>query len=298
MDAVTGAFGYTGRHIAQELLARGRQVRTLTNRPEVSPHIEVLPLTFSDFDRLVESLRGVEVLYNTYWIRFAYGRVTFEGAVANSRSLFEAAKLAGVRRVIHVSITNPDPTSTLPYFRGKGLVEGALRDAGLSHGILRPALAFGGEDILLNNIAWFLRRSPVFPVPGSGTYRVQPVEVDDVARIAVDLGGRDEDVTMDAVGPEVYTYRDLVDEVRRAVGSRAALVPTPPGWVRLGAGLAGLVVGDVVLTADEIKGLSAGLLVSAGQPTGTSSFKGWLAEHGQELGRTYASELGRHYRGR
>jgi NADH dehydrogenase len=298
VDAVTGAFGYTGRHIARELLARGRQVRTLTNRPKVSPHIEVLPLTFGDFDRLVESLRGAEVLYNTYWIRFAYGRVTFEGATANSRSLFEAAKVAGVRRIVHLSVTNPDPTSSLPYFRGKGLVEGALRDSGLSHAIVRPSLVFGGEDLLLNNIAWFLRRSPVFPLPGSGTYRVQPVDVDDVARIAVDLGSRDQDVTMDAVGPEVYTYRDLVDEVRRAVGSRAALVPTPPGWVRLGAGLAGLVVGDVVLTGDEIRGLSAGLLVSSGQPTGTSSFKGWLAAHGRELGKTYASELGRHYRGR
>lgn len=298
LDAVTGAFGYTGRSIARQLLAQGRQVRTLTSRPGVSPGIEVAPLTFNDFERLSESLRGIEVFYNTYWVRFARGPVTFERAVANSRSLFDAARRAGVRRVVHVSHIHANSTSTLPYFRGKGLVEEALRDSGVSYAIVRPGLIFGHDDILLNNIAWFLRRFPVFLIPGSGQYQVQPVHVEDVAQMAVAFGGKEDNVVMDAVGPEVYPYQEMVDIVRRTIGSRAALVHLPAGWVRLAAWAAGALVNDVVLTPDELRGLSAGLLVSSGPPTARSSFRAWLAEHGKSLGTVYASELERHYRGR
>ena len=300
MDAVTGAFGYTGRYIARRLLAAGRDVRTLTGRPveaDVFPGpVEVRPLPFENLDLLTEALRDVDVLYNTYWVRFARGPITFERAVENSRRLFHAARLAGVRRVIHISITNPDPTSILPYFWGKGLVEQALRDSGLSHAILRPTVIFGREDILLNNIAWFLRRFPVFPIPGSGRYPVQPVYVDDLAALAVAQGMGDSDVLMDAVGPETFSYEEMVAAIRGAVGSRARLVHTPPGWVRLAARAAGVVLGDVVLTPDEVRGLSAGLLVSDGPPTAATSFREWLRKEGSGLGTVYASELTRHYR--
>ena len=186
LDVVTGAFGFTGRHIAQRLLESGRSVRTLTGRPHLKGtaadpfrgQVEAVPF---NFDRrapaLVDALDGVDTLYNTYWVRFASGEVTFDKAVQNSQALVQAARAAGVRRLVHVSITNPATESPLPYFRGKGLVEQAIRESGLSYAIVRPALLFGDGDILLNNIAWALRRFPVFPEAGDGQYQAQPVFV-------------------------------------------------------------------------------------------------------------------------
>lgn len=254
------------------------------------------PLAFDRPAELARSLEGVGTLYNTYWVRFEYGPVTFEQAVRNTLALFDAARQAGVRRIVHLSITGADPASALPYFRGKGRLEAALRASGLSHAILRPTVIFGPGDILINNIAWLLRRFPVFAVPGDGRYPVQPVYVDDVAAIAVRAAGEREDLTLDAVGPETYAYVDLVRLVARALGRPRPIVHLPPALVRVAAGALGLLVRDVVLTGDEIAGLMAGLLVSAGPPTGPTRLSQWLAEHAATLGVRWASELERHYR--
>ncbi len=304
LHVVTGAFSYTGRYLTRELLARGIRVRTLTNHPH-RPHpfgsrVEAAPLDFADPAGLASSLQGAGVLYNTYWVRFAHGKTTFEGAVENTKTLVRAAREAGVRRLVHVSIANPDPESDLPYYRGKGQLEAFIRQSGLSHAIVRPAVLFGGEtaaeDVLLNNIAWLLRRLPVFAVPGDGRYGIQPIAVEDMARLMAGAGERTEDETFDAVGPEVYTFRELVDRLRAAVGSRAAILHLPPGVaLGLARGL-GMLVGDVMLTRDEVRGLMANLLVSAGPPTGTTRLSDWLAAHADLIGARYASEVGRHFR--
>ncbi|WP_242354834.1 MULTISPECIES: SDR family oxidoreductase [Anaeromyxobacter] len=299
VHAITGAFGYSGREIARLLLARGERVRTLTGHPDrpdpFGGRVEVEPFRFDDPSRMREALAGVRVLYNTYWVRFDHGASTFARAVENSRALFRAAAEAGVERVVHVSITNPASGSPLPYFRGKAEVERALRESGLSHAILRPAVFFGGRDVLINNIAWLLRRLPVFGV-ARGAYGIQPVHVEDVARLAVEQGERGGDVVLDAVGPEVFAFDELVRLVRAAVRSRAAIVPVPR-WLLLGAARAlRAPLGDVVLTKDEVEGLTANLLVSGGPPTAVTSFTEWLAAHADGLGIEWASELGRHYR--
>src|SRR5687767_10955832 len=192
VHVVTGAFGYSGRYITARLLAEGRTVRTLTNSPNrpntFGSRVEVRPLSFDDPGKLTESLRGADVLYNTYWVRFNQPGFTHAEAVTNTRRLFDAAKRAGVRRVVHVSITNPSEDSPLEYFRGKAELERSLVESALSNAILRPAVLFGGEDILINNIAWALRRFPVFAVFGSGDYKLQPIHVDDFAAIAVEQG--------------------------------------------------------------------------------------------------------------
>jgi uncharacterized protein YbjT (DUF2867 family) len=299
IHAVTGAFGYSGQAIARRLLERGARVRTLTGHPDrpdpFQGRVEVVPFAFDQPEPLRAALAGVEVLYNTYWVRFDHGASTFARAVEHSRRLFRAAAEAGVERIVHVSITNPSLDSPLPYFRGKAEVEGALRESGISHAILRPAVFFGGRDVLINNIAWLLRRLPVFGV-APGRYGIQPIHVDDLARLAVEQGEGRADATLDAVGPETFRFDDLVRLVRRAVGSRA-LVTRVPRWLLLLAGrLTGAVVGDVVLTPDEVVGLSANLLVSGQPPTGTTRFTEWLAGHAGELGVEWAGELGRHYR--
>lgn len=295
--AVTGAFGYTGARIARRLMEAGHPVRTLTNSPQrdhpFGDAIEVFPLAFGDHEQLVESLRGCEVLYNTYWVRFNHRLFTHAEAVTNTRSLFAAAKEAGVERVVHVSITNPSESSPFEYFRGKAQLERALIESGLSHAILRPAVLFGGADILVNNIAWVLRRLPVFGVFGDGQYRLQPVHVDDFADLAVRYAGRRDDVVIDGIGPETFTYRQLVETIGRIIGVKRRVLSVAPG-VGLGiAGVLGRLSGDVMLTRAEIGALMAGLLCTDSPPAGLTRLTDWALAHRDDLGRRYASELAR-----
>jgi NADH dehydrogenase len=297
---VTGAFGFSGRRIAEKLLLRGEMVRTLTNHPQAeSPlfgRVQVCPLDFTDSLQLTESMRGASVLYNTYWIRFAYGGLSHERAVENTKTLIRAAEAAGVKRIVHVSISNPSIDSRLPYFRGKAEVEQAIQSSSMSYAILRPAVLFGEGDILINNIAFMLRRFPLFAIPGSGEYHVQPIFVDDLAELAVDGGQRLDSYTVDAVGPESYTYGDLVKLIRSAAGSKSLMVHLPPAVVRLASGVLGAILKDVVLTEDEIKGLMDDLLVSDAPPSGRTSLEVWIKSHSEMIGKSYASELARHYR--
>lgn len=299
LDVVTGAFSYTGRHIAEALLARGRRVRTLTRRPDPShplaARVDAAPFVFDD--SLAESLRGADTLYNTYWVRFERGATTFERAVQNTATLFAAAKRAGVGRVVHISVANPDPSSPFPYFRGKARTEEALRESSLSYAIVRPTLVYGPEDILVNNIAWGLRHVPLFLLAGDGRYEVQPVSVRDTARICVEAGAGEDAVVLDAAGPERWSFEDFVRLIARAVGGRAWITHAPP-TIALGVGrIAGLALRDVVLTRDELDALTAGLLVSHEPPLGRDRFDTWVTENARLLGRRYTSELARNFRG-
>jgi uncharacterized protein YbjT (DUF2867 family) len=299
LDVVTGAFSYTGRHIAEVLLERGHEVRTLSRRPAPEGHplasrVETAPFVFDG--SLVASLAGADTLYNTYWVRFERGETTFARAVANTRALFAAAARAGVRRVVHVSVANADAATRFAYFRGKAETEEALRDSGLSYGVVRPTVVFGQEDILLGNIAWALRRLPIFLIPGDGRYEVQPVSVRDTARICVEAGAEDEDVVLDAAGPERLRYDALVRLIARATGARVRVVHAPPPAALAVARVAGRLLRDVVVTRDELDALRAGLLVSHEPPRGTDRLGPWLDEHGAALGREYSSELARNFR--
>src|SRR5207248_4784552 len=222
--------------------------------------------------------------------------ITFERAVENTRTLIRAAEEAGIRRIVHISITHAAEESPLGYFRGKGQIEAAIRAARLSHAILRPTVIFGPEDILINNIAWMLRRFPLFPIPGSGEYRLQPVFVEDVAELAVAAGEREKNEVFDAVGPDIYTFNELVEEIRDVVGSRARILHLPPALALSLSRAVGWVMGDVVLTGDELRGLMANLLVSGAPPTGRTRLSEWLRANVDRVGRRYASELARHYR--
>ena len=247
-DVVTGAFSYTGRFIAERLLAEGRDVRALSRSPRGAgdPDVPRSPLQFEDATALAESLRGVETLYNTYWIRFPHAGMTFEHAVENTRTLFRAAVSAGVERIVHVSASNPSLESRYPYFRGKAAVERDLEALGVPHAIVRPTLVFGPGDILVNNIAWILRRSPVFLVPRGGGYLVQPVAVQDVARICVEAAAVAGSPGVDAAGPDTLTFAELIQAVRDAVGSRARIVRTSPAPALGLTWLAGLLLRDIV----------------------------------------------------
>jgi NADH dehydrogenase len=297
LHVVTGAFGYSGKYIAARLLAAGHRVRTLTNtNPETDPHqglVEVRPLNFADYSGLVEALKGAAVFYNTYWVRFNYGDFSYAGALENSRMLFAAVREAGVGRIVHISITNPSEDSPFEYFRDKAILEKLIIESGLSHAILRPAVLFGAEGILVNNIAWMLRRFPIFGVFGDGRYRLQPIHVDDLACLAVEQGQRRENRIINAIGPETFTFRDLVRMIGEAIGKKRRLVSISPGMAFSVVRKVGQMTGDILLTRDEIEGLMANLLYVEAEPAGTTSLSQWVEENKETLGREYASELAR-----
>jgi nucleoside-diphosphate-sugar epimerase len=298
LDVVTGAFSYSGRAIADALQASGRTVRTLTGHPDRAPAgspIEARPLDFDNRAELARSLEGATTLFNTYWVRFARDRTDHERAVANSRTLFQAAREAGVPRIVHVSITHPSEASPYPYFRGKAYVERAIIESGLSYAILRPAILFGGDGVLLNNIAWLLRRLPVFAVGGRGDYRIRGIHIDDLARLCVVQGRTSDDCVIDAVGPESPTFLQLVTSIRAAVGSRSRIVRVPSPVLPPMAWLLGILLHDVLLTREEFEAMAAGLATTSGPATGTVALSDWLTEHGPELGLRYANELDRHF---
>src|SRR5262245_6832729 len=270
--AVTGAFGFTGRALTERLLAAGNEVVTLTRRTgagdPLAPRLTIRPIGTATTDELATSLEGVETLFNTFWLRFPRAGATFEGAVARSAELVAAARRVGVRRIVHVSVVNAAPDAETPYVRAKAALEAVVRASGLEWAIVRPTLTYGPNDILINNLAWALRRLPVYGLPGLGRYTVQPVHVDDVARICFEAAAGPTGVVLDAAGPETLPYRELVDRVRSAVDSRAIVVPMPRSVVLAAAMLLGLIVRDVVLTRDEIRELTSSLLTSHEPPRG------------------------------
>jgi uncharacterized protein YbjT (DUF2867 family) len=300
-DLVTGAFSYSGSRIAELLIESGREVRTLTHHPDrehpLRGRVQAFPYRFDDPLALTRSLEGIATLYNTYWVRFERGGTTFADAVANSKALFEAARRARVARIVHLSISNPSDDLPLPYFRGKALVEQALTAADVPYAIVRPTWIFGGgKEILANNIAWILRRMPVFVMPGDGRYLVQPIHIDDLANICMEAAHGPSGAIMDAAGPDTLSFDQLVRAIRHAVGRRTPILHAPPAAMAALARALGFVVRDVVLTADEIRGLISGLLVSHQPALGEISLIEWLSENGPELGRAYGNELEHHFR--
>ena len=300
LNVVTGATGYTGKYIARRLLKMGKRVRSLTGHLHrenpFGTQIELFPYSFDNPRALAESLRGATTLYNTYWVRFSHGRTTFDSAIQNTKILLEAAQTAGLQRIVHISIANPDKHSSLPYYKGKALLEEAVIKSGLRYVIIRPTVIFGPEDILINNIAWFLRTFPLFAIAGSGDYRIQPIFVEDVVELAVTAAERDENMIMDAVGPETFTFNELVQLIAKAIHSKARMIHVTPRLALLLSRLVGYMVKDVTLTQEEVEGLLANLLVSSHPPTGKTSFSEWLRCNATMLGRCYHSELERHYK--
>lgn len=296
---VTGAFGYTGKYITRRLLDAGWRVRTLTNSLQrenpFGPQVQAHPFNFDRPEQLVESLRGASTLYNTYWVRFNLDQpgFTHAAAVKNSLVLFEAAKQAGVKRIVHTSIANPSEDSPLEYYRGKARLERGLKESGISYAILRPTVIFGPEDILINNIAWILRHLPIFGVFGDGQYHVRPIFVEDYAKLALEQGQKNENVVLDAVCPENFTYRELVGTIGQLIGARRPVISVPP-FIGFWAGrLISGVMGDVTITWEEVRGLLMNLLDSRAPATGETRLTDWVSANASTLGVKYANEVAR-----
>jgi len=296
--AVTGAYGYSGQYMAKRLLDQGHDVLTLTNSTRRSnpfgDKVKAEPFNFSNPVALEKTLRGVDVLINNYWVRFNMQPLfTHAGAVLHAKALFDAAKRAGVARIVQISITNPDRSSDLPYFSGKAEMEDHLRSIGLSYCILRPTVLFGKGDILINNIAWSLRYLPIFGIFGDGRYRLQPIYVDDLAEAAVLKAQELTNATIDAIGPETFRYRDMIEMIAAEIGVRPRIISLPPGLAYQMTRVIGWFVDDVVITREESRGLMEERLYVKSSPLGTTKLSDWVHANHQRLGLNYTSEMAR-----
>ena len=299
MDVVTGSFGYIGKYITRELLDRDYEVRTITTHPEkpnpFGDQVKAFPYNFENPAALTHSLAGCETLFNTYWVRFNYRDWSFDQALKNTKTLFSCAKNAGVEKIVQISVTNPSEDDPLPYYRGKAYQEKTLKDTGVEYVIVRPTLVFGQEDILVNNIAWTIRKFPIVPIFGSGGYKVQPVFVEDLATIAVDASRTSGSQTIDAIGPETFTYQAFLRLIAKELNRKITFFHTPPSIGILLGKIIGLFVKDVVLTKDELRGLMANKLTSNQEPNGKTLFTDWLRDNKRSIGIEYTSELNRHF---
>ena len=297
LHAITGAFGFSGRYIARNLLDRGRNVITLTNSLHCpnpfGESVKAYPFNFDNPEKLTESLSGVSVLYNTYWVRFNYKTFGYSTAIQNTFALFEAAKKAGVKRIVHTSITNPSESSPYEYFRDKAIIEKNLIESGIPYAILRPAVLFGKEGILINNIAWALRKFPFFSIFGEGNYRLQPIYVNDFATLAVEQGEKSENTIINAIGPETFSYRELVTEIGDIINKKRPFVSVSPFIGYCLALIIGKFVHDIMITKDEIEGLMDDLLYVDAPPAGNTKLTEWARENASILGKQYESELAR-----
>ena len=298
---ITGASGFIGGAITARLVDRA-DIRNLTSHParnRFGARLRSFAYDFDDPSRMAPAFRGVDVFVNSYYVRFNYGGLTFDDAVVRSRVLIAQAREAGVRRIVHVSVSNARETSDLPYYSNKARIERLVADSGIDSTILRPALVVGRGDILINNIAYFLRRVPVFTMFGDGSYRVQPITIDAFADVALEaIDGAHRNRAIAVAGPADWTFLDMVRAVKRAVGSRALIVRAPAWTALAGLSVAGLLLRDVVLTADEVKGLTREYLYSSDPVRRGVDFAEWLAAPGvaAALGARYESELARHFR--
>ncbi|MCD4795412.1 MAG: NmrA family NAD(P)-binding protein [Bacteroidales bacterium] len=295
--AITGAFGYSGKYITQKLFEKGYQVKTLTNSPHkknsFEKKIEVVPLSFENRDLLTDNLSDINVLINTYWVRFNHRNFNHNQAVDNTKILFDAAKEAGVKKIIHVSITNPDEHSELEYFKGKGILENYLKEIIPAYAIIRPAVLFGKEDILINNIAWMIRHLPITGVFGKGDYKLQPIHVEDFADIIIKEIENPDNKIINAIGPETFTYKELVSAIMKNIGIRKRIINTSPQIAYYVGKIISFLKKDVTITKEEIKGLMQNLLYVNEEPTGKIKLSEWVKENKNTLGKKYANELSR-----
>lgn len=299
--AITGAWSYSGRFVARRLLEQGFEVLSLTNRaiPRPDPFegaVRRVPLDFST-GAIEAALEGVDALASAYWSRHNRPPVGHRGAwvshaVAVERSirLVDAACRAGVSRLVWTSIASPGLDPDLSYYEGKAEVEEAVRRSGLPYAILRPACFFGPGGILVENIAWAVRRLPVFPIPGGRPYHIRPIHVEDYARLVAEAVRSPESTTRDVCGPDRPEFGELIRHMRRLLGTKTRIVRLPIGVCGVLYAAASGVMRETVLTLDELKGLSRNRLDSREEPAGTTSLFAWLEENAATLGFEFRRE--------
>ena len=244
---VFGGSGFVGRHAVRALAADGWRIRAAVRRPDLAGHLQPMGavgqihavqanVRFPDSVR--RAVEGADAVVNLVGILAKSGRQTFRAVHADgARAIAEAARAAGAKTLVHVSAIGAEKRSKADYARTKAAGEAAVLERFPDAVILRPSLVFGPEDQLFNRFAALAGFAPFLPLIGGGRTRLQPVYAGDVAEaIAVACAGRAKPHTVyELGGPEVVTFRELLDKTMAWSGRRRLYLRMPFGLAKLGA---------------------------------------------------------------
>jgi NADH dehydrogenase len=263
---VTGASGFVGRHIIDQLVERGHRPRALlrdaARRPFANPHaVDVVQGSLGDRAALERLTRGTDAVIHLVGIIVERGAATFDAVhVEGTRAVVSAARAAGVRRFVHMSALGArDTADATAYHRTKARGEAVVRDAGVPHVIMRPSFISGRGNVPIATLARVHRFAPVVPVFGDGSYPLQPVWIGDVAlAFALAAEGQSSDGAFELGGPSAMPYAEFVRAIGRASGHPRRLVHVPLGLMRLAARAFDLLGPFAPLTSDQLQMLVEG----------------------------------------
>lgn len=260
---IFGGSGFVGRHVVRALCKRGYRIRVAVRRPDLAGHLQPLGRVGQihavqanvRYPGSVEAaVQDASVVINLVGILFERGRQSFEAVQAQGAAVVAQAAATTGARLIHVSAVGADPNSASLYARSKAAGEAAVREAQPDAVIFRPSIVFGPEDDFFNRFAALARMSPVLPLIGGGATRFQPVYVGDVAEAiarAVEDQVRRRTI-YELGGPEVRTFKELMEYVLAVTERRRLLVPLPYTLAKLQAYVLQLMP-KPMLTPDQVE---------------------------------------------
>jgi NADH dehydrogenase len=233
MILVTGASGFVGRHVTRALTADGGTVRAMVRDARGAAALDGLRCELvrgdvTDPASLRAAARGVRTI--VHLVAIVEGSpASFERVMAaGTGNLVEAARESGVRRIVLMSALGTGPGATVPYFRAKWAAEQAVRSAGIEHAVLRPSFLFGTDGGVLPRFLRIARLSPVTPVIGPGTQRVQPLWIDDLVRaVQLAVSGDGAGGPIELGGPDAVTWNELWTRLKTTLGTRRPAVHVP-----------------------------------------------------------------------
>jgi NADH dehydrogenase len=271
--AVFGGSGFIGRYVVQALAKRGHRIRVAVRRPDLAGHVQPLGMVGQikpiqanlryrwSIDRAIE---GADAVVNLVGILAESGRQTFDAVQSfGPRAIGEAARAAGVSHVVHNSAIGADQPSTIGYIRSKAEGEAGLLEAFPDAVIMRPSIVFGPEDHFFNRFAAMARISPALPLIGGGKTKFQPVFAGDVGEaIARAVEGKARSGTIyELGGPEVLTFRQLMERMLEITRRKRLLLPVPWPIARI-MGRVGEFMPGQPLTRDQVRMLRFDNVVS------------------------------------
>jgi uncharacterized protein YbjT (DUF2867 family) len=281
---IFGGSGFLGRHIVRALCKRGYRVRVAVRRPDLAFHLQPLGRV-GQVHAVQANVRypasvqaatdGANVVVNLVGILFERGRQRFSAVQAEGPGVIATAATAAGARMIHVSALGADPDSPALYARTKALGEQAVWAAQPAATIFRPSIVFGPEDDFFNKFAAMARSSPALPLIGGGHTRFQPVFVGDVAEAITRAaaGEARPGVIYELAGPDVKTFRALMEFVLATIERRRLLVPIPFGLAEL-MGRFLQFLPTPLLTPDQVSLLKADNVVSSAAVQDGRTLKG------------------------
>lgn len=282
---ITGGTGFVGRHVCELLAARWPQARLVvpTRRRAagaakalaVLPNVDLLEADVHDPAALPGLLQGADALVHLVAILHGTAEAFQRVHVQLPQTLAAAAGAAGVARVVHVSALGVSPQAPSDYLRSKAAGEAAWQQAAARHGfalaVLRPSVIFGAEDRFTNLFVRLQRLFPVLPLAGADA-RFQPVAVGDVARAVLHCLATSPmpGPVIECAGPEVLTLAQTVRRVGAMAGCARPVLPLPEAAGRLQAALLGLLPGEPLMSADNLRSMRVPN-VASGQWPGLAS---------------------------